>query len=493
MNKRVLLVFPHFNSSAFYGDFQKVAPSLPPISLMYLSSYLKSKGLEVKILDGQVENMDESALSEVVRDYEPGFVGITCKTPMYAASQRVARVVKENFPGIKTVMGGVHPTVLPDETMKEELFDYVVRGEGEETLHELVLAEVAGQEMNRIPGLTWRRNGRVVHNPDRPLPTDLDALPFPDLEGIPLNRYHQVPDAVFVEPIRVIITSRGCPYKCIFCSARQMSGYRYRARSAKNVVDEWEILVNEHGGRQVIVLDDNFSVNKQRAMDICSELIERGLHKKAVWTTACRADQVDLELCRKMKEAGCALISYGVESGTQRLLDLIQKGTNLSTIRWAVNTARKAGLKVRGTMILGLPTETVEETKRSIALAKELKLDVCKFSIATPYPGTALYQVAMEEGGFDNRDWSRFSSQAGYTDFDPVYTPKGRTPEDIKYWQRYATRSFYLRPRQLFHLVRNIKNKGDIAMYWQAAKSLMLRRKPKGAAADFVSEVTTAS
>jgi anaerobic magnesium-protoporphyrin IX monomethyl ester cyclase len=479
MNDKVLLVFPHFNSSVFYGDFQEVAPSLPPISLMYLAAYLKERKIEVQILDGQVENMDEKLLIEKIREFDPCFIGVTCKTPMFTASQRVVQTVKAHFPHVRTVVGGVHPTVLPDDTMKDRNIDFLVRGEGEETLYELVQAVTRGQSLGGISGLTYREGERVVHNPDRPLPVELDELPFPDMDGIPLDRYHQVPDAVFVEPIRVIITSRGCPYKCIFCSARQMSGYRYRARSPKNVVDEWEELVRKYGGRQIIVLDDNFSVNKKRSMEICDLLIERGLHKEAVWTAACRVDQIDLELCQKMKAAGCALISFGIETGTQRLMDLIQKGTNLNTVRWAVKTAKSAGLKTRGTIILGLPTETVEETKATIQFTKELGLDTCKFSIATPYPGTALYQVAMEEGGFDNRDWSRFSSQAGYTDFDPVYTPKGRTPEDIKYWQRYATRSFYMRPKQILHLIRNIKNKGDIAMYWQAAKTLMLRKRKK--------------
>jgi len=213
-------------------------------------------------------------------------------------------------------------------------------------------------------------------------------------------------------------------------------------------------------------------VNRERTLKICELMIRKGYHKKVVWTCAARADQVDEELLRLMKEAGCKLVSYGIETGTQRLMDLIEKQETLEHIKVAVRSSKKSGLLVRGTLILGLPTESKEESQKTIEFAKEIGLDFAKFSIATPYPGTVLFKLAQEQGLVDDKDWSRFSSMAGFTDYDPVFVPKGREPSELKDLQKQATREFYLRPKQVFHLLKNTRSWKDIKMYYYAARSL---------------------
>ena len=452
----------------------KAAPSLLPVSLVYLAGYLEKTGYPVRIFDGQVEPMNETTIRNVIREFKPDVVGITCMTPMVVETHMAASYIKRIDPKIRIVAGGIHPTVLPDEIIRDENIDVIVRGEGEVTFQQLLERLPDEGDLSDIQGLTYRRDGSIVHTPDRPLITDLDVLPFPARHLVNYNGYHQVPDAVFAKPLREILTSRGCPFKCIFCSARLLSGFHYRYHSPERVLEEVDLLVNQYRARQIAVLDDNFVVERERTIRICEGLLQRGYPKKVVWTTAARADQVDLELLRLMKKAGFALVSFGVETGSPRLLASIQKGETMDQIAQAVDWAHRAGLKVRGTLILGLPTETAEDSRATIDWAKKLKLDFAKFSLATPYPGTVLYDLALQQG-MTFSDWSHFSSMAGFADYDPVYTPEGRDPKELSRLQKQAMKEFYFRPRQIANLLKNINSWNDIKMYYYGALSVILK------------------
>jgi len=270
---RVLLIFPQFKSELYYGRLSKVAPSLVPVSLVYLATFLQKKGVPVKILDGQVQELTPTTLRKEIEDYSPRFIGITVLTPIAEGAHQVAAIAKEVSSEITVVMGGTHPTVLPDETMRDENVDIVVRREGEHSLYQVVEAIIGGNDLERIEGLTFRRNGEIIHTRERPFLEELDSLPLPDWSLVPLDSYHQIPDATFREPVRCVLTSRGCPFRCIFCSARLSSGYRYRVRSPQNVMEEIDLLINRYGARQLAFLDDNFVVDQQRAIEICDLLI----------------------------------------------------------------------------------------------------------------------------------------------------------------------------------------------------------------------------
>lgn len=472
--KKLLLILPHFSERRHYGSMSEVAPSLLPVSLVYLAGYLEKQGYPIRIFDGQVESMTESTIRSVIDEFKPDVVGITCMTPMVVETHLTAKVVKSCNPAPSVVVGGIHPSILPEEIISDTNIDVVVRGEGEITLHEL-LETLPDMDLHHIQGLTFRSEDKIVHTPDRPLLEDLDILPFPARHLVNYEGYHQVPDAVFAEPLREILTSRGCPFRCIFCSARFVSGYKYRYHSPDRVMEEVDLLVNTYGARQIAVLDDNFVVDRQRTIDICEKLMQRGYHKKVVWTTAARADQVDYDIMKLMKEAGFKLLSFGVETGSSRLLKMIQKGETKEQIQAAVENAHRAGLLVRGTLILGLPTETREDSLKTIQWAKDLRLDFAKFSLATPYPGTPLYQIAVQQGSLTN-DWSRFSSMAGFADYDPVFVPEGRDPKEMAQLQKQAMREFYFRPRQVYNMMRNIKSWKDIKMLYYGAKSVLTKR-----------------
>ncbi len=471
--RKILLILPYFSEKRHYGSMSKVAPSLLPVSLVYLAGYLEREGYNIRIFDGQVETMSASTIESRVREFSPDIVGITCMTPMVTETHLVAEVVKGMDPSISVVVGGIHPTILPNDVISDPNIDVIVRGEGEATFQELIEVLPDG-DLRGITGITFMDGDEVVSTGNRELVDDLDLLPMPARHLVNYEGYHQVPDAVFAEPLREILTSRGCPFRCIFCSARMMSGYKYRYHSPERVLEEVDLLVNKYGARQIAALDDNFVVDRQRTVDICEGLIRKGYHKKVVWTAAARGDQVDLELLKLMKKAGFALLSYGVETGVPRLLEMIQKNETMEQIQQAVTWTREAGLKTRGTLILGLPTETIEDSRATIEWAKTLKLDFAKFSLATPYPGTVLFDIAVKQG-MEVKDWSHFSSMAGFADYDPVFVPEGREPAELASLQKKAMKEFYLRPRQIINLLKNVTSFQDIKMYYYGAKSVLFK------------------
>lgn len=476
----VLLINPTFNVHEHYGKLSDAASLLLPVSLLYLGGMLEAQGVPVRIMDGQCDDLSEPSLLRMIEDMKPAFVGITMLTPTSFDAHKIAAIVKAHHPNMFVLAGGTHPTVLPEEVMEDRNIDVIAISEAEHTLIDLYNILANGGERNAlrdVAGIWYRDGEEIVKTADRPLFSDLDKLPLPMWHGVKMDLYHQVPDSSFARPMRVMMSSRGCPFKCIFCSARQVSGFKYRAHSAERVVEEMEILVNKYNAKQIIFLDDNFIISKKRVFEICELIMKKGYHKKVVWTAAGRADEVNEPLLKAMKDAGCKMISFGIESGSPRLLELMKKGEKKEHIEKAVAMARKSGLKTRGTLILGFPTETREESIETIEFAKRLGLDFAKFSLATPYPGTALYNIAKERGLITGKDWSRFNSQAGYSTYDPVFIPEGRTASEMKELQRLATKEFYLRPRQIMELVTHIGGWSDIKLYLEVVKEIITARR----------------
>ena len=476
----VLLINPTFNVHEHYGKLSDAASLLLPVSLLYLGGMLEAQGVPVRIMDGQCDDLSEPSLLRMIEEMKPAFVGITMLTPTSFDAHKIAAIVKAHHPNMFVLAGGTHPTVLPEEVMEDRNIDVIAISEAEHTLIDLYNILANGGERNAlrdVAGIWYRDGEEIVKTADRPLFSDLDKLPLPMWHGVKMDLYHQVPDSSFARPMRVMMSSRGCPFKCIFCSARQVSGFKYRAHSAERVVEEMEILVNKYNAKQIIFLDDNFIISKKRVFEICELIMKKGYHKKVVWTAAGRADEVNEPLLKAMKDAGCKMISFGIESGSPRLLELMKKGEKKEHIEKAVAMARKSGLKTRGTLILGFPTETREESIETIEFAKRLGLDFAKFSLATPYPGTALYNIAKERGLITGKDWSRFNSQAGYSTYDPVFIPEGRTASEMKELQRLATKEFYLRPRQIMELVTHIGGWSDIKLYLEVVKEIITARR----------------
>lgn len=448
---KFFIVNPPYDIQRYMGKLSKVGWVFPPSGLLCLASFLESKGVEVKLYDAQVA---ERPLLEQIEEFKPDLVGITCTTALVYSMQHTAKLVKDSF-DVPIAVGGVHSTVLPNETLEDKNVDFVVRGEGEITTFELLKA-LKTKRFGRVMGLSYKKNGKIIHNPNRPLIKNLDDLPFPSYHLIEFEKYKSAPDIDFGSRMMVVYGSRGCPYNCIFCANRVLTNRRYRARSVKNVMEEIELLVKKYDINFLLMGDNDFTVNRQWAMDFCREYIKRGF-RKIPWDANVRADQVDEELLTLMKKAGCKLLSLGLESGVQRILDLMHKQTTVEQGEQAARMIMDAGILVRASFILGMPTETREESLETIRYSKRIPLDQVRFAIATPFPGTELFEMAKQEG-MKVDDWTKFSLMVGYTEHDPVYVPKGRTAKELKALQRKANMEFFLRPRQIWIMAKRIRS-----------------------------------
>ena len=459
---KILLINPPYDVKRYMGKLSKIAFVFQPIGLSYIASYLRDNGSEVKIFDSQVE---EKSIYDAVREFNPEVIGITCVTALVYSTIEVANLLKKHFPQKIIIVGGIHPTIRPQDFLHEKSIDYIAQGEGEITMQEFVKAIESGEDPVNISGITCLRNGVVLSGASRKMENNIDIFPIPALDLLPMNKYKISPDNRTDEVVGVMLTSRGCPFDCIFCSNRLLTKKTYRVHSIERIITEITNLIDNYGVKQVFIQDDNFAVDKKRAKNICREFINRGINKRVSWWAEARVDCVDEELLGLMAEANCKIISYGLESGNQRLLDSIQKGITLEQIRSIVSLTKKMGIEIRASFILGLPTETREESLQTIRFARKLKIDQVRFALATPFPGTKLWEIAQAEGGLKFDNWKQFSMMAGYSESLPVYAPKGRTPEELAKLQRKANLSFYLRPRIIlvfFRRMTNIKAFADI-------------------------------
>ena len=452
--EKILLINPTAVRSTQKNKYAKAIPALVPLSLGYLAGYLHKYGIDNEIYDEQLGSIDQEKLRWFINKQGFRVIGISSTTMYIARAMAIAEMAKEISKEVKIILGGVHPTVMPEDCLKNNNVDIVVRQEGEITLYELMKFYKGEINLQEIDGISYRANGNIVHQPNRSMIQDLDSLPpFP---------YHLF--AANKDKYRFqVLSSRGCPFRCIFCSARSITGHKVRYHSAERVVNDIEYITNELKKNKIAFADDTFTVNKKHVREICHLLIKKGIHNKVPLYCAARGDTVNRELLETMKMAGFEGLYFGIETGTDRLMEIIQKGESVEKNVTAVKLAHKVGLKVRGTFLLGLPTETKEDSWKTIKLAIKLPLNFASFSIATPFPGTRLAEIAKEEG-FENQDFSKFDIAGGLLDKEIPYIPKGRTYEELRKLQKTAYFRFYLKPNRILSFLTseipdlNLKN-----------------------------------
>ena len=431
-----------------------------PLGLGYLAAVLEEEGHEVHLWDGAVERQP---LSDLLDESHFHVVGITSVTPLIHEAWEAARDARER--DAITILGGPHPTLMPEESLEKPEVDLVVRGEAEETIIDIMRAlqndqgvvdpqanvrRFSSGSWSRIAGLSFRDSrGEIIHNDPRQPPRDLDSLPFPAHHLYKIERYTNLqPRTDGLDPrarAYTVVTSRGCPYQCIYCS-KAVTGNTWRPRSPENVVKEWSKLVVELGATEIGVTDDVMTLDVERAKSICRMLIEQGLNT-VPWITihGIRADNTDLELFELMKAAGCKRVGFGVESGNQGVLDIMKKNLTIADVRKAFGDARQAGLETIGFFIFGLPGETEQTMEDTIKLALELDPDLANFMIAAPFPGTELYQMVLEEGDLFSRDWRDFAIHDNKARFAIGHV----NAELVERKWHEAYRRFYLRPGRL--------------------------------------------
>ena len=387
----------------------------PPLGMAYLAGALERAGVETRVLDLVVYPYSQSLLKQVLEDFSPDIVGVTSVTMTFDNAIKVIGDIKAIDPGIKTVMGGPHVSFRTVETMDEfpEL-DFIVRGEGEEAVVELVHSVVKGSDFETIAGLAYRDGQTIRLTGERPPGIDVDTLPLPARHLLPLGRYRALGMAISMT------TSRGCPFKCIFCVGRKMVGAKVRYRNPVSVVDELEYLAGL-GFHQINIADDLFTANKKHCLGVCDEILRRGLKTK--WTSFARVDTVSTEVLVRMKEAGCSAVSFGVESGNPEILKIAQKGITLDQVVSAVKMCNEAGVTPHASFILGLPGETPETVQDSVRFGEKLKeLGVSHgFHLLAPFPGTAVREESEAYGlKILSNDWADYHANRAIVETETV-------------------------------------------------------------------------
>lgn len=458
---KVLLVNPAANTRRTLGRFHRLMEPMPCIGLAYIAAVLEKNNVEVQVIDDFAENMGVEGIMERIKAFKPDVVGISCLTPSAFASYRLSEAIRKYDRNIRIIYGNLHAEIFAKSILQQDMADIIIRGEGEYSFLEIVRAIEKGTSLSKIKGISFKENGSIVENESRPLIDNLDELPYPAWHLFPWRKYGALPFADIKRPIVGMLASRGCPYNCKFCSKGYLKN-TYRMREPKKVVDEIEFMNGKFGARQIAFMDLILPLTKGQGMKFCDEMIKRGLDKEVVWTCESRVDRVDGELLKRMKEANCGRIMYGIESGVQKLLDAVNKGFTLEQVRKAVALSRKVGLKTVGFFMLGLPGETRELSLQSIAFAKNLGLDFAKFAITTPFPGSELFDIAIKEGKvrmdeLEDNDWEKFSA----FNFNPkelLYVPDGMSASELVGLHKKANREFYFRAGAILNQIFRVRN-----------------------------------
>ena len=444
---KILLVAPHYEE--IYKQFKSIATVYPPLGLAYLGAVLEKANHKVRIIDMPAENITTRDYHRVLEDFQPSIVGFYVLTPTTDYCHKLAEITKTKLNNVSVIFGGIHPTILPSEELRDEYVDIVVRGEGEENIIDLIDTLENKGDLRNVLGISYKKDGEVIHNPARPLIKNLDELPFP-ARHLLHGKYFFV--EAKKQPLDVILSARGCPYRCIFCN--RISGRSFRARSPTNVVDEMEYLVKTMGIREIHMIDDIFNLHLRRAKDICDEIIHRELEVTWALPSGIRANEkhFDEELAEKLHASGCWHVAFGIESGDQSILDGIKKDLKLEEVRRAVRLCRKAGIEeIWGFFILGLPEDTEKTVQKTIEFACELDLDVAKFHILTPYPGTEVYDMFENQKLIRTKDWPRYGIHV-----DPVYDLITISKDRLLELHRQAYRTFYFRRAILLKMIRRM-------------------------------------
>lgn len=446
MAMKVLLVSP--SQSQVYGIMKP--PDYPSLGLAYLGAVLDEAGHNVKIIDIDAEQLSNNEFLVEVKNGDYGLVGITVTTPTFSKALELTEIVKNNSDAY-TVLGGIHANTMPEECINNQSVDFIVKGEGEITLLELVRCLETHGSLEHVDGLYYKENGKILRSKNRALIGNLDTLPFPSRRLS--NRYHySFPDALY-ELAFPVMTSRGCPGNCIHCNSRSIFSRRFRARSPKNVVDEIEYLIREYKAKEIHIWDDNFTTQKKRVFEIRDEIKRRNIDVKFSFPNGVRVDYVDEEVLQALKDMGAYSVAFGVESGNQRILNHINKNITLERIEKAFYSAKKAGLETWGFFMIGLPSETRATINDTINFSIRIKPDIAKFHILKPFPGTDAYRQLQNDRLIMDNNFDHYGIHTA-----PVHRLPTLDSSDLLTLQKEAYRRFYLRPSVLLRQILRLKS-----------------------------------
>jgi anaerobic magnesium-protoporphyrin IX monomethyl ester cyclase len=443
--------------SAFGGLFSRYMPLSVPIAVGTLAGYLKMHGINTRVFDEQVQVLTPSILRELVQEQEAPYIfGISCMTAHVASAYRMAAMIKSEYPDSIVIAGGIHPTALPEEPLRTGHVDFVVRGEGEVALLELYRTIRSDQDPRNLASLSFHDGDRFVHNPEGPMLPDLDELPMFPFDLFSHPRYD----------LGFLVSSRGCPYKCAYCSQRMMTGTTYRYKSAQRVIQELDVLINKYNRRIVTFYDDNFCIKKRRVLELCDLIVDANFHKRCKFLLQTRADNFPEDLAPILAESGFTMVGFGMETGSDRIANLIGKGETVQQHLDAVELAKRYNMQVMLYMINGLPTETKKDRYKSFEIIMKTRPHAPKFNNLIPYPGTPMFDDLKQSDRLRiEENWTNFDSTMSATSSIFDKTPMPYVPETTSEFElRRDIIKFNIRANLNYRSVINLAlGKGELS------------------------------
>ena len=426
--------------------WQKIDSSFPSLGLASIAAYVRSKGFRVKIIDAPAEKISVESFADYLKsdleNYRARYVGFTATTAAINNAYEMAKIIRQIYPAAKIVFGGAHCAALPQEVINQETVDLVVKGEGEITMSEIL----AGRELSTINGLIYKNNSQVIFNPPRARITDLDALPFPAYDLLPMAKYYPAKGSYQRLPAISLLTSRGCPGRCTFCN--KTLGTQMVFRSAESLIEEIKMLMKDFGIKQIMFYDDTFTTYKANVKKFCQLLLESRMD--IAWCCFSRVDFIDLDLLKLMKQAGCHQIMYGIESGNQEVLNSIDKKINLDLVRKVVKLTKQAKIDVRGAFMICNPIETKETILETLKFAIELNPEIAIFNITTPYPGTPMFAEAKNQNLIMTYNWDDYDLSK------PIMQLKNISQKEISDLYHYCYKKYYFRFRYILMRLKRL-------------------------------------
>lgn len=432
----------------------------PPYGLMYLSSCLRKAGHQVSLIDGLRSSLD--AILARIADENTELVGISSVTWNWQEAGNLAQSIHERFPRVKLAVGGAHVNAERGKVLADcASLDYAFYGDAEESFCEVVSTLSDGKPPIPGDGFAFRKGEKIIAADEDAIIRRLDDLPYPDRDSLGFEAYRPSPQSYRRLPFTAVFGSRGCPGTCTFCH----TDGRIRLRSAEDILEEIALLQERHGIREVLFYDDNFTLSRKRVLAICDGLSRRGMELS--WAANARVDTLDPELLGRMKKAGCWRLLLGIESGSQRILDRIDKKITPGQVRRAVEMIRAAGIQTYGMFIFGFPTETYREGLETIALMKSLPLDFVNVASLTPFPGTAIHNEVAGEAGFKGFEHMNM--------YDIAYVPGTMAESQLQDLLKRSLREFYLRAPYVLRQLGNIRGPADFLRYLRGSAIVFLR------------------
>lgn len=464
---KIALIYPPFGPVENQPNIEVVSDNygvFPPLNLAYVAAILEELGHEVALIDANALQLSKKDVLKRVKKFNPDLLGFTITTYLFHETLEWIRYLKYET-DLPVMVGGTHLNLYPKETLKYKEIDYGIRGEAEQVMPEFMSTLERGGKLDNVDGIIYKKKGKIVINNPVPYNYDLDSVPFPARHLLPNEKYYS-----FISKKKnftAMITSRGCPFRCIFC---EQGGKPFRFRSGKNVVDEMEECYYNFNIKEIDIFDSTFTLNKKRVVDICQEIRKRKL--EIDWSIRSRVDTIDEKILEELGRSGCIRIYYGIESGDENILRTIGKEIKLTYIKKIIRKTKEMGINTFGYFMFGCPGETEETIKRTINFAIELDLDYAQFNKLSTLPGTNLYKILKKKIKEDY--WRIFLKDESKRKILPR-VGCNLSEEEIEIWVKNAYKKFYFRPKYILKVLKNVRSFNEIWRYTKAAIEMLFR------------------